>query len=717
MLGLKKKVMNIVCFWINLFFVFSYVGATSGQTPGWPLVNPAKIAIVRDNWGVPHIYAPTDAEVAYGLAYAFCEDNFTAVQEAVLMVAGRSGEVHGPKGAAMDYFTRYVRAREEADQSYERDLSPEFRRILEAYAQGVNAYAFNHRDQWILDRLFPINGKAVAQGFVTILAGMVGLGDALKFILDGNPDDFIMQPGSNAIAISPRKSTDYKTHIVINPHVPVDGTFAFYEAHLHSDEGLNILGAFFPGMPMPGMGITPNHAWAVTFNWPDYVDIYEMELHPKNKNKYKFDGQWYDFERTKEPLKVKLGGIIIKVKREVLWCKYGPAIRDKKGKVYATRFVNNKPIRAAEEWYRMAKATNLNEFKNALRLQSIPHFNFIYADKNRDIYYVHNSLLPNRNPKFNWQKTVPGNTSETLWDQYLPFDQLPQVENPECGYVYNTNNSPFFATGMGCNVDSNAFSPTYCLKQNRENNRDHRLRELFEGRERISPSELRSFKYDCQYPKSGPARKIFQSVLELKPEDYPKLADAIRIVRQWNLKGDVDNRHAGLAIYTFYHAYKKLKYGFVQIECGVPIPQEQLLKSLSYAQKVFWKTYGTLTPKWGEVQRLVRGTGKDFHSFPMPGLPEVLAPSYSEFVEKGPYKKYFKGRLKVMGGDTFTAFATFGEKGLEKLETVVPFGSSARPGNRHFVDQAPLYSTYQTKSMTLDKNEILKNAERVYRPE
>jgi acyl-homoserine-lactone acylase len=697
-------------FWISIYIhIFSQAFA---QT-----IDPSKVTIVRDAWGVPHIYAKTDAEVAYGLGYAFCEDNFTAMQDAALMVAGRSGEVHGVKGAGMDYFSRYVRARETTDESYERDLSPDFRRILDAYAQGVNAYALSHRDEWVVKGLFPLTGKAVAQGFVTILAGMVGLGDAIKFILDGKPDDFIMQPGSNAIAVSPKKSTDHKTHIVINPHVPVDGTFAFYEAHLHSDEGLNILGAFFPGMPMPGMGITPYHAWAVTFNWPDYVDIYEMELDPQNKNRYKYDGKWYDFERTKAPLKVKLGGVVLNVKRELLWCKYGPAIRDKKGRVYATRFVNNKPIRAADEWYRMAKATGLESFKNALRLQSIPHFNFVYADKNHNIYYVHNSLLPNRNPKFNWQKTVPGNTSETLWDKYLPFDELPQVENPDCGYVYNTNNSPFFSTGQGCNVDSNAYSRTYGLKQNRENNRDHRLRELFEGRERISPSELRSFKFDCQYPKSGPAQNIFKTVLELKPEEHPKLADAIRVMQCWNQKGDVENRNAGLTIYAFYHAYQKLKYGFVQIESGVPIPKDQLIKSIAHAQKVFWKRYGTLTPKFGDVQRLVRGAGKNFHSFPMPGLPEVLAPSYSEFVKKGPQKKHLKGKLKVMGGDTFTAFVTFGDKGLEDFETIVPFGSSNRPGNKHFVDQAPLYSTCRTKPMTLDKSEIFKRAERVYRPE
>ncbi|MCS7084807.1 MAG: penicillin acylase family protein, partial [Bacteroidia bacterium] len=358
---------TIVFFWIKAT-IFSMVWAQE--------VVPSRIVIARDEWGVPHIFAPTDAEVAYGLGYAFCEDNFKAVQSAALLAAGRSGEVYGIKGAASDYFSHYVRARRVVERDYERDLSPEFRRILEAYVQGVNDYARAHRDEWVLKDLFPLDGKTIAQGFVTILAGMVGLGDALKFILDGKPDEFIMQPGSNAIALSPLKSADRKTHLVINPHVPVDGTFSFYEAHLHSEEGLNILGAFFPGMPMPGMGATPNHAWAVTFNWPDYVDIYEMETDPKNKNRYKFDGKWYDFERVKVPLKVKIGPIRLGVKREALWCKYGPAIRDKKGKIFATRFVNNHPIRAAEEWYRMAKAQNLEDFKNALRMQSIPHFNF-----------------------------------------------------------------------------------------------------------------------------------------------------------------------------------------------------------------------------------------------------------------------------------------------------------------------------------------------------
>jgi len=686
-------------------------------------INPQDITIVRDSFGVPHIYGPTDPHVAYGLAYAHAEDNFQTIQESLCMATGRMGELTGPDGAGLDFFRAFISCQDSTKAQYAR-MSPQWQAYLEAYAQGMNAYAAHHPKEVRLKGLFPVTGLAVAQGFFFAVTAMQGVGNALSAIVDNKPDD--MSPrskltrmaGSNAFAISRNLSTTGHTTIVLNPHLPLEGPFTFYEAHLHSQEpaGLDVHGAVFPGMPVPGMGVTPHHGWALTSNWPDYADIFKLTVNPKNKKQYWFDGQWHTMTERTVKLRVKLLGFVkITVKKKIYETVYGPALWNKTG-LYAVRHAQTQTTRAGEQWYGMAKAQSFSQFYSTIAQQHLPHFNIVYADKADTIFYVFNALMPirNPNPAYNWAGVVPGDTSATLWNSYVPFKQLPQVLNPPCGYVYNTNNSPFHSSCVASNPDSSHLPTNLGMEWNTYNNRDIRFRELIYEKTRpntptggkLTLQDIRDIKFDNAYPLTLPCtfRNIACKVQRLNPAHHPDIADALTLIRNWDYTGETSNTSAGLMLLAFYKAFTDAHYGFTEIEYGHSPDTSLLIKGVQWAKKQMLKVYGKLDVALGEVQRHIRGNV----SLPMQGLPETLAAIYSELQPNA--------KLKLTIGETYIGIGQFDAQGLATYETLVPYGASEHPNSPHYTDQMQRFADENPKPVELDHAKVKQTAKAVYHP-
>ncbi len=693
-------------------------------------INPENITIIRDEWGVPHIYGKTDAETAYGLAWAHCEDDFPTIQYQLIRYKGRMGEYEGISGALSDFFFHYIKTSEVVDKEYSQ-LSPDYLAFLNGYVQGINDYAAKHPKEILMKNLFPITDKDILKGYVMTTAAMVGLPYALDYVLKERADEYMFRPGSraehhfngkpikglespfnheqtmgsNAIAVHKSASKDKKNHIVINPHIGLDDFIYWYEVHMISGEGLNILGALFPGATSPGLGSTPHHAWAMTFNWPDYVDIYRMELNPKNKNQYLFDGQYYDFEKRKIKLKIKIAGIPIQVKKTAYWCHYGPAYKTKDGRIYATRYAANVTTKSGEQWYRMAKAQSFDEFKEALKMRNIPLFNVVYTDKD-NIMYFFNAALPRRNPNYNWQKTLPGNTSETLWNDYLTYEELPKVINPACGFVYNTNNSPFYATCPPENCDIKQFENVHAWDWNRQNNRALRLEYLLGHYTEFDREILKKIKYDDQYPENGGVVKTYKQIFNLDPTKYPDIQDVIELLKTWNYRTDTMNRVCAMLVVAFDYIFKQTNAGYVELETGISVSEKLLVDAIRYAKKWLLKHYKKIDPTFGEVQRIRRKGSPE--NYAISGMPEMLSPISSR-VEKA-------GFLLPVNGDTYIQFSTYGENGLEKIETIVPMGASRRVNSPHYTDQMPIFAQRKLKTMTLELEEIKKNAKKIYHP-
>jgi len=672
-------------------------------------IDPAAIEIVRDRYGVPHIFSSTDAEVAYGLAWAHAEDDFKTIQETFLPTKGLLGRHMGKKGVVLDYLVELLRCREAVDAHYD-ELSEDVLKVIRGYVEGLNKFAETHPDEILVKGTFPVTVKEYLTGFNLVIHFYTDSGNIirdlfndkvkpLKEMSDNNVQD--KKIGSNAFAISRKRTTDGKTYFNVNTHQPLTGSFCWYEAHLVSKEGWNMLGGLFPGSPCPFIGTNTNLGWTHTYNYPDLIDTYQLEMHPKEKNKYKFDSSWLELEKRKVKLRIKLfGKVNLRVKRTAYWCKYGPVIKNKSGYFSFHSGAFDK-ITAIDQWYHMNKAASWTEFKEALSIMGIPRFNVMYADRSDTIYYYSNALLPIRKGDFEWSELLPGNTSKTLTKGYHDIDELPQMINPKNGYLFNTNNSPFNCTDPKENLKKEDFEKTFSYREGM-NNRSKRFMDLIADYDKLSYEDFKRIKYDQEYPQPIIAPFDVNGVFRVDPEKYPELEPLIRIFKDWDHKGDTAN--IGAAHWRLHYKYLKKIVDEREINKKEPIPEPIVVEALIKTNDFFQKHYGTLEVSLGKFQKHVRGD----RAIPLSGLEDMIAA-----INVSPYKE---GRTKATSGESYIMLIRYSNDSVE-IETVVPYGASNRPGNKHYDDQMEMYRNHQLKKMTLDESDIRKNAVRVYHPE
>ena len=661
-------------------------------------INPTNITIARDSFGVPHIFAPTDPEVAYGIAWAHAEDDFETLQLVVLSGKAKLGTGLGKKGAEADYVINLLRVRKTVDEQWN-TLSPDFVALIKGYTAGLNAYAKAHPKEIKYKKAFPFDEKEYLTAVVFSISLFCGVDNVLPQILGGKVatiPNFNPQ-GSNAFAMNSKKTTTGESFLAINAHQPQEGPVAFYEAHLQSEQGWNMLGGLFPGGCLIFHGTNENLGWAHTVNYQDKIDVFQLEINPANKNQYKFDGEWINLEVDKAKLKVK--GIPVTIGKNIYWSKYGATVKTAKG-VFALRVPATMDIKALEEWYRMNKAKNFTEFYKALSMTSLPMFNIMYADRFDTIFYVSNGKMPRRNPdiKYNWKSTIPGNTSATLWTTFKPIGELPQYVNPSSGYLFNTNHSPFLATDVKNNLDMRKFDrndgyETY------HNNRSQRVTELIKS-DRVDYNTFKKIKFDQQLPAELKYTYGIDTMLHLNPTDYPTMKEVITNLQTWDKKAVITSKGAAVFLLVYDYVAKKL--------VGVPARQltkEESIETYQYVNDYMLKNFGRTDLVLGDVQKLVRGDD----ARPAWGLPDVLTAAYTQ-----PYKD---GMRKVISGDAYICFVRYPKNGsLPIIESVNTFGASMHKDSPHYKDQMTMFQNQQTKHMTLDKAEVLRTAERVYHP-
>lgn len=689
-------------------FILLFIYNCASKPIGKELTN---IKIARDSYGVPHIMAKTDAEVAYGLAWVQCEDDFVTFQELMSACKGMLGEIKGKDGLVADFGIKFMGLKEIAEEKYEAEVTGKFKKYLESFVDGINAYAKLHPNKVLLDGLFPITGQDIITGYLLGNLEVSHAGNDLKKILGGTIIKDLKSEtpkGSNAFAFSKNKTTDGKTYLAINSHQPLEGWYSWYEAHLISEEGLNILGGTFAGGICIFHGANENLGWAHTVNHGDFSDVYQLEMHPEKENFYKFDNEWLELKEKKYTSWLKLiGPIKIPISKTIYKSKYGPTFKTDDG-VFAWRFVVGQSIKMAEQWFKMNKAKNFKEFKDALKIRGLASLNIVYADKEDNIYYISNGRFPQRNPKYNWKKILPGNTSETLWNQNLiPFDSLPQVLNPESGWVFNTNNSPFSATDTNNNFKETNLNKLMGFQiTGMENNRSNRFLELMKQYDTISYDDFKTIKYDNQYPKIMTTRNALnlEDLMHLKPEEYPEIADAISLLSSWDRKTSKTNKTAALYILSWMHLNEKRKQEGRDIRRG-SVTTEDCVLGITKAKEELLKNYGSLQVELGELQKHSR----EKVNLPIGGAPDVLAAIYSKKVNESD-KTY-----RAFAGESYIELVRFGKNGVE-IETINSYGSNANKGDKHATSQMKSFTNQKLKKMTLSKEEVLKNAVKIYSP-
>ena len=692
----------------------------TAEAPAAPAFKPADVRIARDKFGVPHIFGKTDADVAYGVAYAHAEDDFSTLQEVLAMTRGRAGAMLGQDGAKIDYAEALLDVRATTKRDWPR-LPADVKLLFTAYAAGLNHYADKHPGEVRLSGLFPVTGEDVVAGFVLRSPFFFGLDSVLGSLVEDKeigreggpaldatgklvPRDLTpvgrdpADNGSNAMAVAPARSTDGATRLVSNSHQPWTGGVAWYELVVHSGEGWDFAGANFPGSPYPFLGHNKYLGWTNTVNRPDLIDVYKLTL-DESGEKYRFDGAWRSLEEKRIWLKVKVGPFVLPVPRTIYRSVHGPVVKNAKG-AFAIRYAGIDQANMVTQYYRLNKAKNFDEWRAAMAAQGVPATNFIYADAKGNIGLFYNAMFPDRPAGFNWRGVLPGDTSADLWTKTLPFDRVPALVNPRSGYVMNANNTPWVAAGPGDELDAAAFSPLLGI-ENDMTNRAVRLIELFEASGQVDEARLKAIKYDTAYARTGYAKAWIDRLLALDTTRDPALAQAQDLLRRWDWNLDGKGKGDALALMVLRPAN-----GRHYQRRAAPDPGTVLNETVAHLQDHF----GGLDPKLGTVLRLRHGEGASRIDLPLDGGNDTVRASTLWDAEPD-------GRLKVRHGDSFIMFMTWDAQGRVRSESIQPFGSATtRPESPHYNDQAPLFVQHRLKPVLFDPAALTASGARFYRP-
>ena len=680
----------------TVFFIFISCSIFSQK------VDVNNIEIIRDKYGVPHIYSNTDKELAYGLAWAHSEDDFKTIQEAYLAGNALLSKHIGFRGAPVDFLTQLIQSEEVIDSLFE-TIDKKFIEVAEGYAQGINRYAELNPEKVLVKKLFPITPKKMLKySFLQLFISSEG-DRAIRAIFENDFESLNFQRrnelGSNLFSFSTKKTNNGETYMAVNTHQPLDGPTSWYEVHLESKEGTSIIGATFAGAPCILTGSNKNLAWTHTVNRPDKTDIFQLEMVKNSKRKYYFDNKVLKLKKYRGKAFINILGIPIRVSKKYYSSVYGPTLKNKTG-FFSVRTGSLFKVRALEQWWKMNKASSFDEFYSILEMNEIPGYNIGYADKDDNIFYISNGLIPIRNDKFKWTGVLPGNTSETLWTDYYKTHELPQVINPESGYIYNANHSPFKSTSIDENPNPKDFASNMGY-ETFDNNRSTRIFELVESYKSIDYEDFKKIKYDNKFP--TPFNYNFMDVnkiMEMKPDDYPDIADLLKQIQNWDRSTDAASTGAG-AYAMFYYTLAD-KY-FYKSYYDRNFSKSLIADCLVEVKKRMKKYFNSTIIKLGDFQKLVRGDKE----IPIFGMPDVITAMNAS--------KYKDGKVQVTHGESYIQLVKFSSKGTE-IESIISYGSSDNEDSPHYNDQMEKYSKFQTKKMSFDRDWVLNNSKRIYNP-
>ena len=516
------------------------------------------------------------------------------------------------------------------------------------------------------------------------------VGDRVLAMNEGPNDQF---PGSNAHAVAGFRSTDGVTRLNVNSHQPWEGPVAWYEIQVVSKEGWNMTGGTFPGAPFILHGHNDHLGWAHTVNSPDLIDVYELQKDKSDPHAYRYDGETRQLESHQAAIDIDVGFFTFTMHKEVLASAQGPVLDTDNGR-YAFRYAGiGQGIRAVEQWFRMNKARSFDEWKAAMRIQGVPMYNTAYADRD-NIFYVYNALLPKRAPGFDYKTVLPGDRSDVVFHDYLPWDELPMVTNPPSGFVQTCNSTPFQTTTGAGNPD-NHYDATFGI-DTELTNRARRSLTLLGKEGKISPQDFEAMKWDRTYDR---ASKMYTMVIDpLLQGPAPTNADdiaALDLLRKWDGVASDESQGATVAILTLKDLDPEVHND------GDPVLTNPL-DALHDTALFLRSGYGGVAVPLDIVQRLKRGETE----LPLGGGPDVINAVYS---------KRDGGHLIGVQGDSYILLVDFTDKG-PKSRSINVYGSSNHWGAKHYADQSPLFVRHEFKPTWRDEGELRKHLEAEYRP-
>ena len=715
----------------------------NGEVARWER-EAANVTIIRDDWGIAHIYGKTDADAVFGMEYAQAEDDFNRVETNYINAMGRLAETEGESKIYLDLRMKVFI--DPAVLQTEYAASPAWlKTLMDSFADGLNFYLYKHPEvkprviqhfePWMalsftegsiggdiervkIDQLEAFYSKAPVIQANSSTAPLI----EAAYVHDSDPPE---PTGSNGMAIAPSNTAGHHALLLVNPHTSF---FFRSELQVSSDQGLDAYGAVTWGQFFIYQGFNEHAGWMHTSSGVDAVDEYLETVEKKG------DGFCYKYGSEERPLVAKQITVPYKTasgmaekKFTVYFSHHGPIIRNDNGKWVSIRLMNE-PVKALTQSYLRTKTNDYKSFRNTLELKANSSNNTIFADTNGDIAYFHGNFIPRRDTSFDFTKPVDGSNPATDWKGLLTVDELPQLLNPKSGWLYNSNNWPW--SGAGESSLRKQDYPAY-VESGTETARGLHAIRVLQGKKDFTLDSLISAAYDSYLPWFDKPLPALIKAWDDTPASDPlksKLADQIASLRTWDCRWAVASVPTSLAVFwgedIRRHALDDAKKAGLSAEeyIATRTPPHQLLQSLAVASDRLTADFGTWKTPWGDINRFQRihddlvpaEMAQPFNdagsSIPV-GFTSSLWGSLASFGAR-PYP----GTKKWYGtsGNSFVAVVEFGEK--VRAKAVTAGGESGSPSSSHFNDQAKRYSTGDLRDVYFYRSDLNNHIEREYHP-
>ena len=689
------------------------------------------VTIIRDDWGVPHIYGETDADAVFGMIYAQAEDDFNRIEVNFLNSQGRLAEAEGE-----DEIWRDLRMKlfiDPTDMQAQYEVSPQWLKdLMDAWASGLNYYLYTHPEvePRVLTRFEPWMALTFSEGSIGGDIERVNLGRLEAFYgqpnnaraaLDPEPSsttlamvpsglsepDMNEEPtGSNGIAIAPTNTSAGNALLLINPHTSF---FFREELHMVSEQGLDAYGAVTWGQFFVYQGFNENAGWMHTSSGVDNIDEFVETVVEREGTLY------YRYGDEERPVTVRQVTVPYKTdtgmaEREftVYRTHHGPIVREVDG-AWVSVALMEEPMNALIQSYMRTKAQNYDEYIEVMRTHTNSSNNTVFADSEGNIAYLHSNFIPVRDTRFNYLQPVDGSDPATDWQGVHTIEETPNAVNPSVGWLQNTNNWPFSAAGPD-SPRRDEF-PVY-VQRSGENARGLHAMRVLEGKTDFTLQSLIDAAFDSYltgFEELIPALVRAYDQADASNPFKAELADQVSILRDWDLRWSVESIATSLAIF-FGEETRRLD------ATERELPQQQL-QALSVASARLEADFGSWRTPWGDINRFQRLTGDIVQPFddagpstPV-GFPSGRWGSLASFGARAyPQTKKWYGT----SGNSFVAVVEFGDQ--VRARAVTAGGLDSDPSSPHFNDQAELYATGDLREVYYYRADVEDHMEREYHP-
>ena len=656
----------------------------------------AKTEILWDTWGVPHIYAPTDAQAFKGIGYAQMTAHGNLVLKLYGQARGRAAEYWGEGYLPSDRFVRTMGIPARAQRWYDA-LSPAMRANLDAFAAGVNQYAADHPET-LADSLkvaLPVTPQDVLAHGQRVVNFLFMFFDQVPLPADLAND---VPPGSNMWAVGAQRSASGHPMLLGNPHLLWTDLYLFFENHIVTP-GRNFYGTTLVGMSAPAIGFNDHLGWSHTVNTQDGADVYRLV--PMGRG-YRLDGAERAYETRTERLQVKTAAGMRTDTLVVRESVHGPVFRDDSTGTYAVRVAGLEDPQSFEQWWRMGAARTMPEFEGLVREMHLPFFNVMAASGDGHTFYFFGGKTPRRarGDFAAWTDAVPGDSSALVWTEYLGYDELPHVTDPPSGWLQNANDPPWTVT-WPLVFSPDSFAPY--VSPRLMSFRPQRSATMQLGDSSITFEELVRYKHDTRLQLAD--RVLPALVAAARQSGDADARRAADVLERWDRTSGAESRGAVLFM-AWAQEWLRTANGrpFAEawrLDAAVTTPggladPRAAARALGVAARATVKAHGALDVAYGEVYRL-RYAGKDLPGNGGPGDPfGIFRVAY--------YAPQPDGKQAIMAGDTYYQVVEFSNPVRAKVLTA--YGNATQPGSRHIGDQLELFSRQEMRDAWRTRGEI-----------